>query len=87
MDRKKRNELLSKPQYNSVDVRKKLIPVANIAKSFENPINNLEKVFDRKLHKVKKLLLVMMQMLILILYVICSEKVMNVWWIRLIMEK
>ena len=65
MDRKKRNELLSKPQYNSVDVRKKLIPVANIAKSFENPINNLEKVFDRKLHKVKKLLLVMMQMLIL----------------------
>ena len=53
--KKKRNELLSKPQYNSVDVRKKFISVANIAKSFENSINNSKKVY-RKLHKVKKLL-------------------------------
>lgn len=30
----KRNELLSKPQYNSVDVRQKLISAANIVKSF-----------------------------------------------------
>ena len=52
--KKKRNELLSKPQYNSVDVRKKFISVANIAKSFENSINNSKN--DRKLHKVKKLL-------------------------------
>ena len=33
----KKNELLSKPQYNSVDVRKKLISAANILKDFENP--------------------------------------------------
>lgn len=32
-----KNELLSKPQYNSADVRKKLISVANIVKDFENP--------------------------------------------------
>ena len=30
----KRNELLSKPQYNSVDFRQKLISAANIVKSF-----------------------------------------------------
>ena len=33
----KKNELLSKPQYNSVDVRKKLISAAKILKDFENP--------------------------------------------------
>ena len=33
----KKNELLSKPQYNSVDVRKKLISAANILKDFQNP--------------------------------------------------
>lgn len=44
----KRNELLSKPQYNSVDVRQKLISAANIVKSFENPTNSSEKVLDRK---------------------------------------
>ena len=33
----KKNELLSKPQYNSVDVRKKLISAAKILKDFQNP--------------------------------------------------
>lgn len=32
----KKNELLSKPQYNSVDVRKKLISAAKIVKDFVN---------------------------------------------------
>ena len=50
----KRNELLSKPQYNSVDVRQKLISAANIVKSFENPINNSEKVLDRKTTQAKE---------------------------------
>jgi hypothetical protein len=34
----KKNELLSKPQYNSVDVRKKLISAAKIVKDFVNPV-------------------------------------------------
>lgn len=51
----KRNELLSKPQYNSVDVRKKFISAANIVKSLEKPINISEKVFDKKLYNVIKL--------------------------------
>ena len=34
----KKNELLSKPQYNSVDVRKKLISAAKILKDFVNPV-------------------------------------------------
>jgi hypothetical protein len=57
LDRKKRNELLSKPQYNSVDVRKKLIPFANIVKRFENPINNSEIFLIEKLYEVRKSLL------------------------------
>lgn len=51
----KRNELLSKPQYNSVDVRQKLISVANIVKSFENPTNSSEKVLDRKTTQANEL--------------------------------
>ena len=33
-----KNELLSKPQYNSVDVRKQLISAAKIIESFESPM-------------------------------------------------
>ena len=42
----KKNELLSKPQYNSVDVRKKLISATKIVKDFENPMIDEEKLRD-----------------------------------------
>ena len=40
------NELLSKPQYNSADVRKKLISAANIIKDFHNPNINADILRD-----------------------------------------
>ena len=40
------NELLSKPQYNSADVRKKLISAANIIKDFRNPNINADILRD-----------------------------------------
>lgn len=40
------NELLSKPQYNSADVRKKLISAANIIKDFHNSNINADILHD-----------------------------------------
>ena len=42
------NELLSKPQYNSADVRKKLISAANIIKDFHNPNINADILRDNE---------------------------------------
>ena len=55
-----KNELLSKPQYNSADVRRKLISAAKIVKDFENPSIEEENLYrdgapeERERHEARE---------------------------------